>query len=227
MNDLDVEDLDFINGDTELLGYINEAINDAEAIVHTLGLESNYFLVQDTLTFVSGTNDYTLPTGIFASKIKKLFYLNGQTKYEIFRVRDITETPYFQNGDDYRYVLLTKTSPTTANNMRIRFYPDVLESGSFVQIWYLRNALTLTSSTTDAANVCEIPESVNFIFSHCKVRIYEKMGNPNLDLAIASFREQKQLMIETLQEMVPDENTLVRPDMSFYEDTYLGRRTVY
>jgi hypothetical protein len=29
-------------------------------------------------------------------------------------------------------------------------------------------------------------------------------------------------MIATLREMVPDENSLVQPDMSFYDDCYLG-----
>lgn len=226
-NDLDIQDLDFINGDAELLGYINEALNDAEAIIHNLGLESNYFLVQDTMTLANGTSDYALPTSIYASKIKKMFYINGQTKYEIFRVRDLNETPYFQSGDDYRYLLLTAAAGTSANNMRVRFYPTPAESGAYIQIWYLRNVTVMTSSTTDATNVCEIPEAVNYVYAQVKVRVYEKMGNPNLDLALKVFAEQKQLMIETLQEQVPDEDTTVRPDMSFYEDTYLGKRTVY
>lgn len=223
-NDLDVQDLDFINGDTELLGYINEAIDDAESIIHTLGLDSQYFLTQGTLPLVNGTSDYTLPAGIFASKIKKLFYINGETKYEIFRIRDLAETPFFQSGDDYRYVLLTTTG--TANNMRIRFYPTPAESGSVITIWYIRNVTAMTSSTA-ATNVCEIPEAVNFVYTHARYRIYEKMGNPNLTEAKEQLVAQRDLMIQTLQEMVPDENTLVQPDMSFYEDNYLGRRTVY
>lgn len=223
-NDLDVQDLDFINGDTELLGYINEAIDDAESIIHTLGLDSQYFLTQGTITLVSGTQDYVLPSGIFASKIKKIFYINGETKYEVFRVRDLSETPFFQSGDDYRYVLLTTTG--TANNMRIRFYPIPLENGAVITIWYIRNVTSMTSST-GATNVCEIPEAVNFVYAHSRYRIYEKMGNPNIMEAKEQLVAQKQLMIETLQEMVPDENTMVQPDMSFYEDNYLGRRTVY
>lgn len=223
-NDLDVQDLDFINGETELLGYINEALRDAEALVHTLGLEADYFLIPATITLVSGTSDYVLPADIFASKIKAMFYINGNTKYEIYRVRDLRETPYFQTGDDYKYQLITTTG--TANNMRVRFYPTPAESGAYVTVWYIRNVTTMTTSTA-ATNVCELPESVNFLLAHCKVRIYEKMGNPNLPEALAVLQTQKQLMVETLQEMVPDQDTLVKPDLSFYEDTYLGRRTVY
>ncbi len=223
-NDLDITDLDFVNGETELLGYINEAIDDAESIVHTLGLDAQYFNTQSTMTLVNGTSDYSLPSDIFASKIRKIFYINGQTKYEIFRIRDLTEIPFFQSGDDYRYVLLTTSG--TANNIRLRFCPTPVEDGTYIQVWYIRNATTMTTATT-STNVCEIPESQNFVMQHVKTRIYEKMGNPNLQLAVSELAAQRDLMIQTLSEMVPDENSLVRPDLSFYEDTYLGRRTVF
>lgn len=222
MNDLDVQDLDFINGETELLGYINEALRDAESIIHTLGIEADYFLTQGTMTLVSGTADYVLPSDIYASKIKKVFYINGNTKYEIFRTRDLNETPFFQSGDDYRYLLLASASGT-ANNMRMRFLPTPLENGSYIQIWYIRNLTTMTTSTA-ATNVCEIPEAVNFLLAHCKARIYEKMGNPNLAGAMQIVQMQKTLMTETLQEMVPDGNNLAQMDLSFYiEDSYLGK----
>lgn len=220
-NDLDVEDLDFINGETELLGYINEAIDDAESIIHTLGLDSYYFLSQSTITLASGTADYALPSDIYGNKIRKLFYINGNTKYEIHRVRDLREVPFFQSGDDYKYILLTTTG--TANNARVRFFPTPAESGAYVQIWYIRNMAAMTTSTA-STNVCEVPECVNFIFQHVKARVYEKMGNPTLQLAVQLVEAQKNLMIETLREMVPDENTVVEPDMSAYEDQYLDLR---
>lgn len=217
MNDLDVEDLDFINGEEELLGYINEAIDDVESIVHTLGLDSSYFLTQGTITLVNGTADYSLPSDIFAAKIKKVFYINGNTKYEIHRVRDLSEVPYFQSGDDYKYVLLTTSG--TANNFRLRFFPTPAESGAYIQVWYIRNATRLTTSTA-ATNVSEIPDSNNIILQHCKVRIYEKMGNPNLLTAVQMLESQKQLMMDTLREMIPDGDTTIQPDLTFYEDSY-------
>lgn len=225
MNDLDVEDLDFINGETELLGYINEAIDDAESIVHTLGLDSTYFLSQSTISFVNGTADYALPADIFANKIKKVFYINGGIKYEVFRVRNLEEVPFFQSGDDYRYLPLAVTA-AAANNMRLRFYPTPAETGAYIQIYYIRNAAKMTTST-GSTNVCEIPESANAILQHCKVRIYEKMGNPNLAVAVQMLESQKQLLMDTLREMVPDENTIIEPDMSFYEDTYITYRGNY
>lgn len=221
MNDCDVQDLDFINGETELLGYMNEAIDDAESIVHTLGLEAKYFLIPGTIALVNGTSDYSLPSDIFASKIVQVFYVNGNTKYEVFRIRDLKSTPFFQAGDDYQYLPITTTG--TANNMRVRLYPTPAENGTYIQLFYIRNATVMTTSTA-ATNVCEIPESQNFVMAHCRYRIFEKMGNPLIAEAKEQLIAQKALMIETLQEQVPDENTLAMQDMSFYEDQLLGRR---
>lgn len=217
-NDLDVEDLDFLDGETELLGYINEAIDDTESVIHTLGLDATYFLTQGTITLVSGTADYSLPSDIFANKIKKMFYINGNTKYEIFRVRNLNEVPYFQAGDDYKYLPIVTTG--TANNARIRVFPTPAESGAYFQIWYIRNITKMTTSAA-ATNVCEVPEAVNAIFQHCKVRIYEKMGHPNLVAAVQMLEAQKTLLTDTLREMVPDENTVIEPDLMFYEDMLL------
>ena len=222
LNDLDIEDLDFIDGEEELLGYINEAIDDAESVVHTLGLDAYYFNTQSTITLVSGTSDYSLPTDIFATKIRKMFYINGATKYEIFRVRDLDETPYFEAGDDYKYLIVTTTG--TANNWRIRLYPTPAESGAYITIWYIRNATRMTTSTA-ATNICEIPDCNNFVLAHVKMRVLEKMGNPLLTHAIGILQAQRDLMTNTLMEMVPDENTMVEPDVSFYEDsTIVGNR---
>lgn len=221
-NDLDVQDLDFINGDTELLGYINEAIDDAESIIHTLGIDSHYFLKQTTITASVGSGDYSeysLPTDIFANKIRKLFFINGSLKYEVFRIRDLKKIPFYQSADDYEYVLVS--SGTRPIPMKLRIYPASREAGSVFTIWYIRNAYKMTSSEIDAANVCEIPEAINFVYQHAKMRIYEKMGNPNLSKSIADLGAQKDLMVQTLQEMVPDENTEALQDFTFYQDSIL------
>lgn len=216
-NDLDIQDFDFINGDTELVGYVNEAIDDSESFIHTLGLDSYYFLTQGTLTLVSGTSDYALPTDIFANKIRRVFFINGATKYEVVRIRDLNRVPYYQSSDDYEYLLVN--SGTRPNAMRLRLYPASRDNGALVQIWYIRNMYRITTDDTDALNVCEAPECINFIYQHVKKRVYEKMGNPNLAMAINDLLLQKELMVQTLQEMVPDENTLVQQDFSFYEDS--------
>lgn len=213
-NDLDLSDEDFIT-ETEFLGYLNEAIDDCESIIHNLGLEAKYFLNTDTLSLVSGTSDYDPPSDIFANKIVKQFYINGSKKYEIFRVRDIAEVPWIQAGEDYKYMILNLTG-----GIKHRFYPTPAESGAYIQRYYIRNVRKLTTSTA-STNTCEIPESINFIFAHTKFRVYEKEGNPNLAEAGENLKLQHDLMVQNLQEFTQDNNTQIQPDMTFYDDMYL------
>lgn len=210
-NDLDLIDEDFIS-EEELLGYMNEAIDDCEAVIHTLGLDAKYFLVPGTITLVSGTADYAYPADIYAMKIEKVFYVNGSKKYRVDRVRDLDVVNDFSAGEDYMYLPLNLTA-----GPRLRFYPTPAESGGYIQIWYIRNIRKLTTSTEDS-NTCEVPEAINFIYQHVKMRCYEKEGNPNLQKAIADVKVQHDLMVQTLQEMVPDGDTFIQPDLSFYND---------
>lgn len=213
-NDLDIQDEDFVT-ETELLGYMNEAIDDAETLIHTLGLEARYFLNTDTLTLVSGTSDYAMPTDIYANKMVKMFYINGAKKYEINRIRNLNEIPWTQTGEDYRYIIFNLTS-----GIVMRFYPTPAESGAYISRYYIRNVRALTTSTS-ASNTLEIPESANFLLQHVKMRVYEKEGNPNLQKAITDVKVQYDLMAQTLQEMVPDGDNQILPDFTFYEDAYL------
>lgn len=211
-NDLDLIDEDFIS-ETELLGYMNEALADAQAVIHTLGLEATYFLKNDTINLVSGTSDYAYPSDIYAMKIRKMFYVNGNNKYLINRVRDLNTVQDFVASDDYQYLPVNVTA-----GPRIRLFPTPAETGSYVDVWYIRNVRKLTTSTA-GTNTCEIPECVNFLFQHVKMRCYEKEGNPLLMKAIDDVKKQHDLMVQILQEMVPDEDNEIQPNLSFYENS--------
>jgi hypothetical protein len=63
--ELDLIDEDFISA-TELLYFCNRAINTAESLI--LNLSEDYFLTKETLSLVNGTQEYDLPTGIYAQK---------------------------------------------------------------------------------------------------------------------------------------------------------------
>lgn len=210
-DDLDLYDEDFIT-EQEFLGYLNEGLRDCEAVIHNLGLESRYFLTTDTLTLVSGTSDYAMPSDVYANKLVKVFYNNGSKIYEMFRVRNLTELPYIQSGEDYRYMIFNLTA-----GIKMRLYPTPAESGAYVQRYYIRGMRDLTTSTA-STNTCEIPEAFNFLIAHTRMRVYQKEGNPMLVKAEADLKIQHDLMVQTLQEMVPDENNIIEPDMSFYND---------
>jgi len=208
--DLDLKDEGFIE-ETELLGYVNEAIDDVEAEIHTIF--ADYFLSKATISLVTGTDEYALPSDIYATKIRRLLYNNGSVKYEIRRIKDISETMYYQENDDYGY-LLTNVAGT---GYRIKLYPPSRETTN-TEIWYLRNANRLTISDTDTSNVCDIPEFVNYVIQHTKMRCYEKEMHPNAPKAVADADRLKNLMRSTLTDMVPDEDNEIIKDLDFYYD---------
>lgn len=213
--DLDLEEELFIPTN-ELDGYINEAIDEAEANIHTI--YEDYFLTSTPLALVTGTSDYPLPSNIYANKIRGVQYANGSTVFRITQIRDNEkfETAALvnmsQSTDFYRYILVNDSASA---GIKLRLFPAAKEtSASNVTIWYLRNANTL-SATTDK---CDIPEFINFIYQYVKVRCYEKEGHPNLGAALTRLDQQKQLMVETLTAMVPDGDSLIEQDLSYYRE---------
>lgn len=212
-DDLDLYDEDFIT-ESEFLGLLNEGINDAESIIHNLGLEARYFKTTDTLTLVSGTADYSMPSDVYANKLYRVFYINGSQKYRVDRIRNMDEVLDFDGtqGGGYKYDILNLTA-----GVKQRFYPTPAESGAYIQRYYIRNIRALTTSTA-STNTCELPECVNFLYAHVRMRVYQKEGNPLLAKAMDDLKLQHDLMVQNLQEMVPDENNQIIPDVSFYED---------
>lgn len=213
-NDLDLLDENFITKD-ELLGYINEAIDDVEAQIHTLSPSygDDYFLVRGSLSVVAGTPEYALPGNIYSNKIRKLLFINGSIRYEVRRIRDLKDVMFVQNADEYTYKLVN----TEDVGPRIRLYPEPRETIDY-EIWYLRNAKRLTTSLTDVNNVCDVPEFVNYVIQHAKTRCYEKEMHPNAVKAIEDEKRLRDLMLETLSTMVPDEDTKIPMDFDFYRE---------
>ena len=209
-NDCDIFDDDFIDLTTELLGLINAAIDDAESIIHNL--YEDYFLVTSTVSLVNGTQTYALPSDIFANKIRNLFYDDGSNlQYVVWRIRRFEDTMFIDSGDRYRYVL---TNDST-DGVRLRLYPTPAETNTNMKIWYIRNAKKLSAETDS----CDIPEFINFIYAHVKWGIARK-DKSQFDLATSEkeLAVQRQLMVDTLTDMVPDDGNEILMDSSFYRD---------
>jgi hypothetical protein len=214
LRDLDCEDESFVQP-SELLDYVNEAIDEAEAEIHSI--YEDYFLTSATITLVSGTDAYSLPSDIYAQKIRAVLYKNGSTVTKIKRLPaskkfdiytdNLTTT---ESAGNYDYFLKN----TTAGTPQIVFTPPPAESGAYITVWYLRNANRLTLD----ASVCDIPEFVSFVIQYVKVRVYEKEGHPNLSLAVAGLAHQRQMMTDTLTAMVPDGDNLIEADLSHYHE---------
>lgn len=213
-NDCDITDENFISP-VELLGYINEAINDAQAAIHNLNYEDKYFLTQTTFSWVNGTSDYPLPADLYANKIRQIFYSQGigSDQYEVTRVKNLRETNFFQPSDLYRYIIL---NPVAGQNPIVRFYPTPAETSNHAIIWYIREMKQM-DNTNGSTNVCEIPECQNFVFAHVKASVAVKTRRADLIAAAQQTKmQQYQLMLENLQQMVLDEDNFVQQDMEFY-----------
>ncbi len=206
--DLDLEDETFIQPD-EMLGYFNEAIDNVEADVHTI--YEDYFLTTTTLSLVTGTQDYSFPSDIYANKIRDIYYTNGQIKYQVRKwSQPLHMIALLDNTDDYRYIPIN----TSANGYQLRILPPSQETSTNMTIWYLRNAKRMVNDS----DVCDIPEFINYVIQFVKQRCYEKEGHVNTLKAIQDTEMQKKLMVETLSSMVDDEDNEIRKDFSFYED---------
>jgi len=210
--DLDLQDEDFIQED-ELVEYINEGIDMCEAHIHTL--YEDYFLTSTTLSWVSGTAEYALPDDIYADKVRGLLYNNGTTIFEIPRIKDKSKflkaalLKEFPPTLDYAYIIKN----SSGEDPKIVFFPTVQETSSNVTLWYLRNASELSADT----DTCDIPEFVYYVIQYAKVRCYEKeVGHPNYEPAKQELARLEELMVSTLEEMVPDADNEIEKDMTTY-----------
>lgn len=207
-NELDIQGEVFIDED-EMLGFFNSAIDEAEGIIHQL--HEDYFLTSDYVALVSGTSEYSMPSNIYANKIRICYYNNGTNKYEVTRIK-LSGIPLVEDGDDYQYNIENNTG---AAGTKFVVYPEAGETSSTVmRRWYIRNA---TKMTTDES-VIDIPEFVDFVYRHVIVSCAIKMGHPRLVIFKAMLDEKRDLMRDTLKTMVVDGHTEIEADASFYED---------
>lgn len=204
-NDLDIEEEDFVTA-TELKELVNRAIDDAESHIHNL--YEDYFLTSAPLAMVNGTASYDMPTDIYADKIRYIEYNMGTNllKFEVKRIRDYRQIS-IQNevyGSPPLYMYWIKNAEASSGLPKFTLCPAAQEtSSSKITIYYIRNAKRIV----DDSDVIDIPEFANYILAHVKKAIYEKEGNPRIQIADQKLKEQLDLMTNTLTDRVDDGNT--------------------
>ena len=207
-NDLDLNDEDFVDA-TMLLAYANEAIDEAEQ--HVITINEDYLLQSANIALVSGTADYSLPSNIYGNKIRRMFYDDGSKKYEIRRIRELSEIPGIQTGQDYLYMPYVNSSGA----YKVKLLPSSAETSSTnVTVWFIGNANTLAVD----ADIMNIPEAVHFVMAHMKLRISQKEGHPAQLQFAQDVERQRQLLVDTLTAMVPDDDNTILADYSFYNE---------
>lgn len=215
--DLDLEEEEFIQP-AEMLEYFNEALREAEAEV--LGIYEDYFLDNASLSLTNGVSKYDLPTGIYASKIRAIIYANGSIIYEIKRIR--TAKKFLDRAlirdanpsDYYAYIILNNST----NGIQIELSPPSNETSTTnVTIWFLRKVDEIVSDSDIVDK--DIPESINFIYSYVKGKCKQKENAGAMPAdAAAEIEQQRKLLVETLTNMVPDDDNQIEKDMTFYNE---------
>jgi len=169
------------------------------------------------LTLVAGTEEYSLPTDIYANKIRQIVYRNGTQVWKVSRIRDWSkflsyelDRAYSTTTNKYSYFILN----TTAGSPKILISPTPVEAGAYLQVWYLRNANELTSDTS----VFDIPEAANYLMAYVKMKVMAKEMHPNLQLAISEVEAQRADTLKTLAEMVPDNENTIEADTRIYDE---------
>ncbi len=206
--DLDLQEESFVTPE-EMLAYFNDAIDEAESEIHNLF--EDYFLTEATVTLAAGTDRYSLPSDIFANKIRMLWFSDGQLRYQVKRTRH-KNLPYSDLSDCCYSFQIQHRDPT--EGITIKLNPPVTHTGDYLHLQYIRNANRLALDT----DVIDIPECMGFIFAYVKEKVCNKESHPLLQSAQAQLEKQRELMLTTLKSMTIDDDNEVEPDLSFYDD---------
>lgn len=210
--DLDLGSAADLISPEEMLGYYNEAVDDCESIIHTL--YEDYFLTSSPFPFVAGQSEYSLPSDIYATKIRALIFDDGVNVYSIPRIKDRRKfeeaaiARSYTSNHVYQYLLKNPSS----SGIKLTLFPAAKATTSAPVIWYIRNA---TRATQDS-DLCDIPEFSSYVIQFMKVRVMEKDNHPNLQLAIQQSQYLRSQMEATLRDMVPDGDTQLEADMTSY-----------
>jgi hypothetical protein len=193
--------------------HIRRAVLDATAIIHKL-YEDYYLVPAKAINIVSGTDSYATPTDLYVNKIRRVLFNDGALKYVIKRITNITDIPVFQPNDELRYIIVNELGV----GYRMKFYPTPsFTSATNVTMWYIRKSKELLLDT----DILDIPEEfTNYVLANAKYRCLQKdIGNPMREEFKIERDEQKQLMMTVLSNKVPDDETDIRCDYSFYNNS--------
>jgi hypothetical protein len=84
-----------------------------------------------------------------------------------------------------------------------------------VLVWYIRNA-SIPSATTD---YIDFPEFWHYIAQFVIVNCLKKeLGNPRVQIEVETLLKMEKQMLETLSNMVPDQDDTVEQDLSSYSE---------
>lgn len=213
----DMEAEDFIQP-AEVKTYFTDAIREARAHIMKLGLEDDYFIKEQKYSLTHGQSELTLPTDIYATKIRALTYSSPSKVYTIHRIKGVKKYEIMQHirqspsGGEYLMYDIENSSPTLGS--KVVFYPESQETTTdCIILKYVR----ATTALVDDSSLVDIPEFYSFVKAYVKWKLYDKEGSPRAADFKQDYENEKKLMLDTLTEMTPDNyNNLLEADIDIY-----------
>lgn len=218
--EVDLEDEDFITS-AEFIDAMNEGVREAEAHIHKLGLEDIYFKRRAFLTLTLDSNEVPLPADIHDYKIIRIVWADGT---RVYTVRKMRLDRHYEDMEDERvngsnsndYYMYEILYDTIANGPKIYLTPKARETTSTkMVIFYIRQANRMVDTTT----VIDLPTSaLNYLKKYVKWMAYFKEGHPSTGEAKEERDKAENLMVSTLTNMVPDNDSIMEKDLSTYDE---------
>lgn len=215
--DLDIEDEDFVSDD-ELREFFNDAIRLQHSMIIKLGVEDEYYLSRHKDNTVANVDEYDLPADIFATKIRRVLYVESNTEYfPITRYRGRFKfEQYLQDEQEdesdphYKYLILNNAEE---GGYILKTVPAIKVSVTDgLHIWYIREPCDLQ----EESDVIDVPY-ISWVFRYVMNRVKEKenrLGPQDLQ----ELQVLETAMITSLTEQVQDDDDTVDMDTSTYEE---------
>lgn len=206
-NDHDLQEETMITA-SDLLSWANEAIDDAEEMVHT-ETEGKYFETETTISIVNGQSTYDLPANMYANKIVNLFYNKGDDSYEVHEVEEIAKIVGKTCGDfEYRII-------NEPDGHKLKLYPTPeADLADGLLLFYIRNATTIVGD----ASVIDIPEAHGFIKQYIGDKVINKERNTLDAPESAALKRKREALKLTLQKKTQTEKRPLSANYSYYAD---------
>jgi len=217
--ELDLDTEDFIQP-SELTNYFNSGIRIIEANIIQQNSRDKYLQDEAFISTVAAQEDYTLPSDIIDTKIRKLVFRDGATIYTMrplisedsYEVEDVER--FYSGSTTYFHWSIYKTS----EDYVLRLTPEPTKSVTdAIRVVYFKD---LNRYLTDATN-CDIPEiCYEWLLSYVRFRCYQKELHPNMQVEAGTLEKLQTLMDTTLMGQAADpELHGMEGDTTHYEES--------
>lgn len=185
---LDLEQEVFIQ-DAEFLEYTHDAIDMVEAIIHKFRAEDVYFETCAPLALVEGKQDYSLPSDIYANKIRRIIFNRLDDIFEIKRMTrkdryiDAALREKYYSDRWYRYMIIN-ADPRTKPVMRLS--PKSIDTVATYTITGATADGLPTITTTDTTGVA-IGQFVSGVGIPNGARVLSFVANTSVTLTVNAY----------------------------------------